>query len=226
MSSSAGLAAATIAASLLSGIAPAGAVEAPLSRASFERALSEGRACRKLDKAGSYVDRIVVDSVAGTVLQNLLDHLFMNDITQTFATVRLTTPYTVVRRKACEAKLFGTPLDEEELWRIAAASTTFAISVVMDAQVTRNDAETRENQEHYGVTPETLRTPGPPVESMTLRRDAGEDGFVLEAVAVEGGVDYVFPAAPLQVGEHWNILIKTPSRDVTLKLKRSLLRWP
>lgn len=226
MRSSAGMAAATVAMALLAGIAPAAAVEAPLSRASFERALVEGRSCRTVDKAGSYVDRIVVDSVVGTVLQNLFDHVFMNDITQTFATVRLTTPYTVVRKKACEAKLFGAPLDEEDLWRIAGASTTFALSVVMDAQVTRNDSETRDQQEHDGVPPETFRTPGPPVESMALRRGAGEDGIVVEAVAVEAGVDYVFPAASLRDGGPWNILIRTPSRDVTLKLKRSLLRWP
>src|SRR2546428_3676916 len=71
------------------------ALEAPLSRGSFQRALKEGRACKSFHDIGPYVAaRKSLEGVAQAIVNNAIES---PDNSYSFVTVRLETPYTRVR---------------------------------------------------------------------------------------------------------------------------------
>lgn len=212
---------------LLAGAVPALAVEAPLSRASFDRALEEGDRCHRFSDIKAYVVvKKSTESVLAATLDALLDSYLSDTIDQSFVTVRLTTPYLQVAWKACEAHLTGGPLDVEELWITVQASSTVTLQVETKTSSTANDWSARHDQAEFGVPPTTSRLPGPVVADVTLKR--GEEGPVVRPVSVLGGLVYEFPAAALQGEGPFFALVHTeePRLDLVLKLKRSVLARP
>jgi hypothetical protein len=213
--------------SLLAGPVPIHAVEVPLSRASFDRALEEGSRCRRYSDVTSYVVvRKGTESVLAAALEGVFQELFDDSIDQSFVTVRLATPYIQVAWKACEARLTGSPLDVEGLWNTIQASSTVTLEVQTRTSSTPNDAEARYDKEVLGIPPTASRLPGPGVTDVTLRR--GAEGPVVQPVSVLAGVSHEFPATALQGEGPFFVLVRTeePPLDLVLKLKRSALAKP
>jgi hypothetical protein len=144
------------------GIAPVLALEVPLSRASFERALREGGSCGQSDARWDYVVfHKSADSIFATIVDNLLQSALEQEITDTFVTVRLATPYTRARMAACEAKQFGRPLDAQAPWEDARTATTISLIVEMSTHSTKNDRQSLDDQARHGVPPDTSTIRGP-----------------------------------------------------------------
>jgi hypothetical protein len=207
------------------GTGTAMALEAPLSRASFERALAEGRACESTRSVGPY---LVAKATLGGVAQSMMDNaLEYPDTTYLVVTVRLETPYLRVRRLACQARLGGPPLDEAELWKAIRNSPTVSLWVETQTTHTANGSLPADVQLERGLTSDEVRTGGPRVQRVSLRRGSDRDAATVEPVS-EGGVAYDFPAEALQGKGPFYILVHTesPSIDQTLKLKPSALAKP
>jgi hypothetical protein len=214
---------------LLLGIGSAQAVEVPLSRASFDRALEEGRRCTRLDDAGAYFAvKKRTESFLATILENVAQSYLDNEITQVLVTVRLSTPYTRARRAACEASLLGQPLDEGELWQTVAESTTVSIWVETETVSTKNDRASLEDQAEYHWPPETVHASGPRVRRVDLRRGKAPGAGIVLPVSGGGGVEEDFPATALQGRGPFYAIIHTeaPSPDLVLKLKPAVLTEP
>jgi len=80
---------------LLLAVGQAAALEVPLSRASFERALKEGGACESSHNMGPYfVARKRFEGMAQAIVDTAIE---LHDTSYSFVTVRLETPYTRVR---------------------------------------------------------------------------------------------------------------------------------
>lgn len=214
---------------LFLGIGSARAVEVPLSRASFDRALEEGRRCTRLGDAGAYVAvEKRPESFLATILESVAQSFLDNEINQVLVTVRLSTPYTRARRTACESTILGQPFDAGELWQAAAASTTVSIWVETETVSTKNDRASQEDQAEYHVPPETVHAPGPGVRRVELRRGKVPGAGIVTPVSGGGGVEEVFPATALQGRGPFYAIIHTeaPSPDLVLKLKPAVLTEP
>lgn len=209
---------------LLLEVGQAGAVEVPLSHASFERALGEGRACESIrDMDPPIAAKASLEGVAQAIVNNAIAY---PDSSYNFVTVRLDTPYARVRRLACQAKLSGGPLDEDEIWRAVKDSATISLWVVTESMQTKNDIPV-EDQLKHGLPEETVRTGGPRVERVALRLGKDRHAVVIDPIS-EGAAAYDFPADALQGRGPFYVIIHTvsPDMDRTLKLKRSALEEP
>ena len=209
------------------GIAPAGAIEAPLSRASFERAIEEGHACRKPAKAGPYVVKRGADPVLATVLDDLFEAALEEEVSDSYVTLRLATPYTRVRLAACQARLYGGPLDVEALWDSARTWTTVTLDIDTKTISRPTLPMSADAEAKYGPVPSTRKEAGPWVAAAALRRGEG-DGAVLVPSLGECNAQCEFPAAALQGEGPFFLVLRTadPDAPIVLKLKSSLLRKP
>lgn len=210
-------------------VAPAQAVEVPLSRASSDRAIAEGGTCERLADAGSYVAASGSTSgLMGAMIESLMQHYLSDATTQSFVTVRLTTPYTLARRAACEAHLLGGDFDVESLWNRLQAVSVVRIRVETTATYEGNTIVTRDAQGEYSPPYSTHPVAGPRVERAGLRRGQDANAITLQPVAGGGGVDYEFPATALQgKGPFYTVIHTTvPDTDMAVKLKRSIVRLP
>jgi len=210
---------------LLLVVGQAVALEAPLSRGSFQRALKEGRACKSFHDIGPYVAaRKSLEGVAQAIVNNAIES---PDTSYSFVTVRLETPYTRVRWLACQANLLGRPLDEEDLWGAVQGSATVSLLVGTEGLHTTNEVVPLDDRLKDGVAPDPVRTGGARVERVSLRRGNDRRAVVVDPIA-EDGVAYDFPAEALQGKGPFYAIIGTvsPSLDRTLKLKRSALAQP
>jgi hypothetical protein len=208
---------------------PALAVEVPLTRPSFDRAIAEGQTCERLADAGSYVAASRNTSgVMGAMIEGLMQHFLSDANTQSFVTVRLTTPYTQARRAACEAHLSGGDFDVEALWDRLQTVSRVLIWVETDATYKGNTIVTSEAMGDYSPPATTHRVPGPQVERVALRHGGGSDAITVQSIAGGGGVDFEFPATALQGEGPFYAVIHTtaPEIDTTVKLKRSVVRLP
>lgn len=217
-----------LAAVLVSGVAPASAVEAPLSRPSFERAVEEGRSCKRIDTSGPYV--IVkrgTEPFLASLLDDLLETYLAEEVSDSFVTVRLGTPYTRVRQAACEAKLFGEPFDAQAAWESARASATVTLTIETKTVSKPTLPMTVDMEEKYGTEPVTLLSAGPVPVEVALRR--GErDGATIVPPVRELGFEYEFPASALQGEGPFFLIVHTeaPDGQAALKLRPSVLRKP
>ena len=207
--------------------APAGAVEAPLSRASFERAIEEGRSCRRIEKAGPYIIKRGKEPPLAALFDRLLQAFLAEEISDSFVTVHLATPYTRVRQAACMAKLYGTPFDEDAAWDSARTTSTVGLDFLTTTFSQPTLPMTVDAEGRYGTIPGTLRSPGSPVIHAALQRGEG-DGAILIPAEEKSPLEYVFPAAALQGRGPFFVVLQTEAPDgkVVLKLKPSLLKEP
>src|SRR5262245_28719920 len=202
------------------GIAPAAAVESPLSRAAFERAVEQGRSCKNFKKVGPYVVvKRGTEPLVATIFDDLMQHYFDDEITQSFVTIRLDTPFTRARRAACDAMLLNGPFDEVAAWEKAGTSGIVTIYVETRTLSTKNDDLSRANQA-YGVPPETERKEGPRVIGVALRRGEGDGASLVEPISVGIGTEYEFPATALQGKGPFFLIIRTeaPEGQLTMRL--------
>lgn len=205
------------------GIMPAHAVEVPLSRASFERALHEGGACERFDAQWNHVVfHKNAEPAVASLLEDLVQEALQQEFTETFVTVRLMTPYTRARMAACEAKQFGRPLDAQALWEAVRTVTTISLFVEMSTLLNTYDSEPLDGQARY---PDTERVPGPQMKSVAIQRGQDRETRV-EPHSIIGGAEYLFPAAALQGQGPFYVLIRTDQSEHSLKLKRSALGQP
>ena len=93
---------------------PAVAIEAPLTRASFDRAIEEGRTLEDWHDVGPPL--VGSARVAGAFLQNLLEGLLGGDLTDAAALIFVETPYVRARVAAWDARVRRKDLDVEALW--------------------------------------------------------------------------------------------------------------
>src|SRR5262245_35720151 len=209
-------------------IAPVRAVEAPLSRASFDRAVKEGLSCKRIDKAAPYV---IVKRGTEPFLATMLDDLFEStlgeEVSDSFVTVRLAPPYTRVRQAACEAKQFGEAFDAEAAWESARASATVTLTIETKTFSEPTLPMTVDMQDKYGTEPVTWQQfAGPLPVALTVRRGEGNGATVVPPVK-ELGLEYEFPASALQGAGPLFLLIQTEKDGpMTLKLRPSALRKP
>jgi len=205
-----------------------GAAEVPLSRASFERAVEEGRSCKRLETSDAYVIlKRGTEPVLAALLEHLLEWFTGDTVSDSFVTVRLSTPYTLVRWSACLAKLQGSPFDAEAAWETARTASTVAFQFETKTIVQTHPPLTVATADRYGTEPATVQEAGPRVAEASLRRGEGENATILRAVE-SAGVESVFPAAALQGSGPLFLVLRTeaPEGRITLKLKPSLLRKP
>ena len=210
---------------LLLAVGQAAALEVPLSRTSFERALREGRACESFHDMGPHVvARKSLEGVAQAIVNNAIES---PDTSYSFVIVRLETPYTRVRWLACQANLLGRPLDEEDLWRTVQGSATVSLLVETEALHTKNELVPLDDRLKDGLAPDPVRTGGPRVQRVALRRGNDRHAVVVDPIPGDG-VAYDFPAEALQgKGPFYAIIgTMTPPLERTLKLKRSALAEP
>ena len=210
--------------------APAQAVESPLSRASFDRAVAEGRACERLDAQGTYlVARQPASGVMAAVIEDLLQRTLDDAITTSYVTVLLTTPYTEARRAACEAKLFGGAFDVEALWsRLQALSTVWIRVETRGTYECNTTVSCDAAGEPNGPPALPQPVPGPHVESVVLRRGKDVDAVTIPSLQADGMDGYLFPATALQGNGPFYAVIHTtaPADPLTVKLKRSVVKRP
>lgn len=211
------------------GFAPGAAVEVPLTRASFERALQEGRSCKRPKSTGPYlVVKKGTEPFLAAVLGDLIEEFGDVKVSDSYVKVLLTTPYTRVKRAACLTALFGAPFDEAALWETARTSSTVTLQVETWTSTTITKPDAAENVEKYGVSaPTTVRESGPGVIGAALRRGEDRNAPLIQPVS-EVALEYEFPASALQgEGPFYLVIgIDTPDKQVTVKLKKSVLEKP
>jgi hypothetical protein len=162
------------------------------------------------------------------VVDALIQSYVSQEISQSFVTIRLATPYTRVMRAACRGKLLGEPIDAAALWEIARASTTVSLWVETATNSTKNDRESLDDQARYGLPPDTTRTSGPRVIGLALRRGDDRGAALVQPISGGGGVEFEFPATALQGKGPFYAIVRTeePEMRMDLKLKRSALKQP
>src|SRR5262249_55862365 len=147
--------------------------------------------------------------VLAAVVEGVMDTYARNDIAQSFVTVRLATPYTRVARKGCEAHLTGGAIDAEDLWSPVRDASTISIWVAQSTSTTLNEWASREKEGDTEGPPPTVRSAGPSVQEVALRRGEGPKGTVTQPSSGGGGVEYEFPAASLQGKGPFYVLVRT-----------------
>jgi hypothetical protein len=206
------------------GIAPDAAVEVPLSRASFERALEEGRSCKRIETSSPY---IIVKSGSepwlATIVDDLIESVVSDVVSDSYVTVRLATPYTRVRSAACQANLYGSAFDEAAAWEAARSAETVGFELLTSTLSRTHPPLTVETEDRYGTEPTSVRSAGPRVAGVTLRRGEGDEAELVPAV--DTGLEYVVPASALQGAGPFFLVVRTeaPEGRLTLKLKQSVL---
>jgi hypothetical protein len=192
-------------------------------------AIPEGQSCARLEAAGPYVAaKRCVSSVLAAMIEGVLQHYLSDANTQSYVTIRLTTPYTQARRSACEAHLLGGDFDAEALWSRLRDASTVSIWVETYGTYEGNTAVAREAMGDLGDTPTVHEVPGPNVERVAFRRGKGPGALTMQPVAGGGGVEYEFPATALQGEGPFYVVIHaaSPEFDAAVKLKRSIVRLP
>jgi hypothetical protein len=208
-------------------IAPCAAVEAPLSRAAFDRAIEEGRSCRGTKKEGFYVVKKGTAPLLEQILVAVIQSFVADETSESFVTLRLATPYTRVRLAACQAKLFGGSFDAEAAWASARTSATVTIQIETKTVSKPTRPLTADAEEKYGLTPGSPESGGPFVTGVALRRGEGEGATTVGPLG-ECNLQCEFPATALHGEGPFFLVLRTADSDrpIVLQLKPSLLRRP